>query len=109
MNNTAGINHPGTEEPERNLSQELWKASSRLPFVEIVAACEPKKKVKDCRLSDEEVLTVVVTTDLLLILTLRMHYHLRDEVKKDIFEQFGCKGHLGPIVTLLHNVQDVTW
>ena len=45
---------------------------------------------------------------LLFILTLRMYDYLWDKSEKNIFEQFGCEAEFSPVMTLLHNVQNIS-
>ena len=52
--------------------------------------------------------TVVVATDLLLILVLRMDENLRNQNGYDIFEQLDSEVHLCPVMTLLHDVKNIT-
>jgi hypothetical protein len=49
-----------------------------------------------------------VVSNLLLILSLGVGDDLRYEDGKNVFEQLCSEVKLGPIVSLLHDVQDVT-
>lgn len=51
--------------------------------------------------------TIVVTTDLLLVLVLGVNDDLWDEVEEDVFEEGGGKVEFSPVVALFHDVEDV--
>jgi len=48
-----------------------------------------------------------MAANLLLVLALGMNNDFWNEVAENIFEKLRRKNHLGPIVTLLHNIKDV--
>lgn len=55
----------------------------------------------------EIVTSVVVVSDLLLVLRTRVHDHLRDEAQQEEAEKRQGEAEVGPIVSVLHHVQAV--
>jgi len=51
--------------------------------------------------------TVVVITDLLLVLGGRVHDDFGDEIEEDVFEEFGGHMERSPVMTGLHNLQHI--
>jgi len=55
-----------------------------------------------------EILTVIVVANLFFILGLGVNNDLRKESGEDIFEEFRSHDHLGPVMTLLQDIQHIT-
>lgn len=53
-------------------------------------------------------LTIIVTTDLFLVLGLRMNDDLRNQNSEHIFEQLNGEVHFCPVVTLFHDFEHIT-
>lgn len=53
--------------------------------------------------------TVIVIADLFFVLVLGVHDNVGNEIQEDIFEQFGCKIKLHPVMTLLENVEHISY
>ena len=56
-----------------------------------------------------EMLTVIVPTDLFLVLALRVDNYLRNHLGYNVFEQFWGENHLCPIVASLQGVKDIPY
>jgi hypothetical protein len=107
QDDTGGIDHTRTEEPGdgeqgyqrlNDYRYHSWKSSP------------PESRCMSSRKHDVTGRhTVVVTTDLLLVLVLRVDENLRNQNGHDIFEQLDSEVQLRPVMTLLHNVKNVTW
>ena len=51
--------------------------------------------------------TIIVATDLLLILALRMNDDLGNKDGKHVFEELQGEAHFCPVMTLLENLKNV--
>lgn len=56
----------------------------------------------------EIITTVVMVANLLFILGGRVDDNLRNQVKENVFEKFRCEVEVGPIVTVLQDIENVT-
>ena len=52
-------------------------------------------------------LTVIMASNLFLVLGLRVDNNLRNKDSKHVFEQLQREGHFGPVMALLKDVQNV--
>ena len=50
-----------------------------------------------------------MATDLLYVLLLSMGDNLGNEDGKDVFEELQGKRHAGPVMTLFHDIKNVTY
>ena len=53
--------------------------------------------------------TIIVATNLLYVLLLGMGDDLGNEDGKNVFEELHSERHASPVVTLLHDVKNVTY
>jgi hypothetical protein len=92
LDDTAGVDHARAEEPEYQMTNEGSVQMNDIlcaPVVEIIT-------------------TVVMVANLFFILGSRVDDNLRNQVKEDIFEEFGREVEVGPIVAEFHNIENIT-
>ena len=52
--------------------------------------------------------TIIVISDLLFVLALRVDDNFRNEASQDIFKELGCEVERRPVVSLFQNLENVT-